>query len=147
MSERSGVLVHATSIMLGESARPFDGPEDAGVLILGTSGSGKSDLALRLIAAGARLITDDQTLLSVENGRLFAEAPARIEGLMEVRGVGIVRLATAARAPIVLAVELRPGETARLPAPATFSPPPALKLDRPPPLIALDPFEVSAPAK
>jgi HPr kinase/phosphorylase len=147
MTDHSGVLVHATSVVLGASARAFDGPEDAAVLLLGDSGSGKSDLALRLIAAGAQLLADDQTLLTVEHGKLCGEAPAPIKGLMEIRGVGIIALQPAKRAPIVLAVQLRPGDGERLPEPASYAPPLPLRPDALPPLIHLDPFVLSAPAR
>jgi HPr kinase/phosphorylase len=147
MTGNPSVLVHATSVVLGASARAFDGPEDAGVLLLGESGSGKSDLALRLIAAGARLLADDQTLLTVADGKLCGEAPAPIEGLMEIRGVGIIALKPAKRAAIVLAVHLRPGMGERLPEPLSYVPPLPLRPEGLPPLIYLDPFALSAPAR
>src|SRR5262249_39704193 len=84
------VLVHATSVALGDAARPFGGPAGAGVLIMGKSGAGKSDVALRMIALGARLLSDDQTALFAHEGHIYAEAPAAVAGLLEVRGVGIV---------------------------------------------------------
>ena len=77
-----------------------------GVLIAGPSGSGKSDLALRLIDRGAKLVSDDYTSLSEEGGRLVASAPERLAGKIEVRGVGIVALESLAAAPICLFVDL-----------------------------------------
>ncbi|WP_242146302.1 HPr kinase/phosphorylase [Sphingomonas sp. BAUL-RG-20F-R05-02] len=77
-----------------------------GVLLLGASGSGKSDLALRLIDRGAVLVSDDQTELSTAHGLLFASAPATIAGLIEVRGIGIVTLPFVAQAQVALAVRL-----------------------------------------
>ena len=74
----------------------------AGVLIRGKSGAGKSDLALRLIDAGAALVADDQVLL--ENG--IASAPARLQGLLEVRGLGIVRLPFVEKTAVVLTIDL-----------------------------------------
>lgn len=80
--------VHATAIVLGAT----------GILITGPSGSGKSEMALCLIeAARARglfstLVSDDQVLVKVENGRVLAEAPAAIEGLLEIRGSGLCRV-------------------------------------------------------
>ena len=62
------------------------------MLLRGPSGAGKSDLALRLIEAGARLIADDQTELAREGKTVIARAPARIAGLIEARGLGIVKL-------------------------------------------------------
>jgi len=63
-----------------------------GVLLTGVSGSGKSDLALRLIDRGAQLVSDDYTDLTVESGSLVARAPATIAGLIEVRGLGIINI-------------------------------------------------------
>jgi serine kinase of HPr protein (carbohydrate metabolism regulator) len=88
--------VHATCVAIGER----------GVLIRGPSGSGKSDLALRLIDRGARLVSDDYTILSERGGRLSACAPERIAGKLEVRGVGILDLAPAADVPVCLVADL-----------------------------------------
>jgi serine kinase of HPr protein (carbohydrate metabolism regulator) len=77
-----------------------------GVLIAGASGRGKSDLALRLIDRGARLVSDDYTILRAGNGRLFASAPATIAGKIEVRGVGIVEMEALAQAPVCLFIDL-----------------------------------------
>ena len=63
-----------------------------GVILRGASSSGKSDLALRLINEGAQLVADDQILLNSNGKELFASAPAKLLGLMEVRGVGIIEL-------------------------------------------------------
>ena len=96
------------------------------MLLRGPSGAGKSDLALRLIDAGARLVADDQTALVRKGGILIATPPARIAGLIEARGVGIVRLARGqllARAPVALLVDLVPPERIeRLPEPARETP-------------------------
>src|SRR6185369_13552251 len=62
------------------------------VLIMGPSGSGKSDLALRLLDRGFSLVSDDQTLVRVDGGRLLASPPQTIAGKLEVRGVGIVEM-------------------------------------------------------
>ncbi|WBH18386.1 HPr kinase/phosphorylase [Sphingomonas radiodurans] len=59
-------------------------------MILGASGAGKSDLALRLIDRGATLVSDDYTEISREGGTLVASAPVTIGGRIEVRGLGIV---------------------------------------------------------
>ena len=104
--------------------------EGAGVLLLGPSGAGKSDLVLRLMDRGFDLIADDQVVLH----GLTASAPQAIAGLLEVRGLGVVRLAHVT-APLVLAVRLEAGE--RLPRPARL---PDLDL----PLICLDAGAVSA---
>jgi serine kinase of HPr protein (carbohydrate metabolism regulator) len=92
MNER----IHATSVAIEGNA----------VLIFGRSGSGKSDLALRLIDRGAKLVSDDYTIVSSQGGRLLAHAPDRIKGRMEVRGVGLVEMEPVDRAPIVLAIDL-----------------------------------------
>jgi HPr kinase/phosphorylase len=104
----------------------------AGVLLLGPPGAGKSDLVLRLIDRGFMLVADDR--VEILAGR--AAAPEALAGLLEVRGLGILRLPFLASVPLALAVELCRAP-ARLPEPAQH---PATGL----PLIALDPFEVSA---
>jgi serine kinase of HPr protein (carbohydrate metabolism regulator) len=88
------------------------------VLIAGPSGSGKSDLALRLIDRGAILVSDDYTLLQAHNGRLIASPPETIAGRLEIRGVGIVERPYVAAAPVALLIDLaQPPD--RLPEPAT----------------------------
>ncbi|KQN37512.1 hypothetical protein ASG37_10750 [Sphingomonas sp. Leaf407] len=77
----------------------------AGVLITGRSGSGKSDLALRLIDRGAVLVSDDYTHLRRDGDTLVATPPARIAGRIEVRGVGIVPLPHLASVPVRLLVD------------------------------------------
>jgi serine kinase of HPr protein (carbohydrate metabolism regulator) len=77
------------------------------ILLLGPSGSGKSDLALRLIAAGAQLVADDVTLLEARPGDLLeAQAPPHMAGLIEARGLGILRLPFLAAAPVRLILRL-----------------------------------------
>ncbi len=141
------VGIHATCVLLDRAGASFGAPADAGVLILGKSGAGKSDLALRLIAMGAKLVADDRTDLFVRRGRLFGRAPKAIAGLMEVREVGILALPHAAFARIALTIEPKAG--ARLPPHRRFSPPAPLQLaeDKAPPLLAVAPFEASAAAK
>jgi serine kinase of HPr protein (carbohydrate metabolism regulator) len=114
-----------------------------GVLIRGAPGSGKSDLALRLIDGGARLVADDQVEITPRNGRLFARAPAAIAGRLEVRGVGILPVPTAPEAVLGLVVELAPaGAVERLPAPAAWEHA-GIRV----PLVRLAAFEASAAAK
>jgi hypothetical protein len=131
-------------VRLDGAAVPFGASRTAGVLLLGRSGSGKSDLALRLIALGARLVSDDRTDLFLERGRLFARAPASIKGLLEIRGAGIVALPAAAKARVALAVTLERPKS-RLPAPEFYTPPSGLPVGIP--LLRLAPFEASAPEK
>lgn len=114
-----------------------------GVLLRGPPGSGKSDLALRLIGGGARLIADDQVELSAADGRLSATAPAAIAGLLEVRGLGPVPVAAGVSAPLRLVYDLvEPEAVERLPAPATVTYE-AVEVR----LLRLAPFEASAPDK
>ncbi len=80
----SKLIVHATTLTLRV------GPDWRGVLILGPSGIGKSDLALRAVQqAGCVLVADDYTWLWDSGGHIYASAPDTIAGRMEVRGVGI----------------------------------------------------------
>jgi hypothetical protein len=88
--------VHATCVAIG----------GRGVLIGGRSGSGKSDLALRLIDRGAQLVSDDYTDLRLIDGRLVARAPPTIAGRLEIRGIGMVEIAAAAQAPVCLFADL-----------------------------------------
>lgn len=139
--------VHATCVALGRAREgggaAGGGARQVGVLLRGPSGAGKSDLALRLIDGGARLIADDQTLLASRDGVLIARAPETIAGRMEVRGVGIAVLPQLQETPLGLVVDLvPPAEVERLPAPA-FCEILGVRL----PLLKLDPFETSAPAK
>ena len=90
--------VHATCIAIGGRA----------VLLTGRSGSGKSDLALRLIDRGASLVSDDYTRLRREGAALFASAPERIARRLEIRGVGIVDMPCAGEVRVCLAAELDP---------------------------------------
>ena len=88
--------IHASCVAIGGRA----------VLIAGRSGSGKSDLALRLVDRGARLVSDDYTILKAEGGRLLAAAPETIAGRMEVRGVGLAEFEAVADVPVALFIDL-----------------------------------------
>ncbi|MBY0408065.1 MAG: HPr kinase/phosphatase C-terminal domain-containing protein [Rickettsiales bacterium] len=77
-----------------------------GVLLLGDSGCGKSDLALRLIDAGAVLVADDQVLLREEAGVVLASPAPGLQGLLEARGAGILKLDFITDAPVLLVVRL-----------------------------------------
>jgi len=126
-------LVHATAIAI----------EGDAILLRGPSGAGKSDLALRLIDGGARLIADDQALLRRAGNQVLVRAPAEISGLIEVRGVGILRVASLDEAPVVLVVDLvTSAQVERIPD-SRFEVIFGLAV----PLIALAPFEASAAAK
>ena len=127
------MMVHATCVAIGDRA----------VLLCGPSGSGKSDLALRLIDGGAQLVADDQVVLRAEAGRIVARAPEALAGRMEVRGIGIVAVTHIAAAPVALVVDLvAAAAVGRMPEPARRT-----LLDIALPLVALAPFEASTPAK
>lgn len=102
--------LHATAVRLPVYDAPFtpvQGGQGVAVLLRGASGSGKSDLALRLIARfGAGLISDDQVLLRAPARQVLCEAPPEIAGMIEVRGLGLLRLEAAAPAPVALVVDL-----------------------------------------
>jgi serine kinase of HPr protein (carbohydrate metabolism regulator) len=99
-------IVHATCVA-------FDG---RGVLLRGASGSGKSDVALRCLAEGARLVADDQVMLARKGGNVLASAPPALHGLIEIRGLGIMRVDAAAEAEIALVADLtEPASIERLP--------------------------------
>ena len=128
--------IHASCVTIG--AR--------GVLLLGKSGAGKSDLALRLIDDGARLVADDRAILFVARGALHARAPESIKGLLEIRGLGIVAVPVRPNAKIALVVRLG-REGARLPPPSLYRAPAPLRAAKPVPQIALDARFASTPAK
>src|SRR5438552_10157219 len=113
------------------------------VLLRGKPGSGKSDLALRLIDGGAVLVADDQTELSRGAAGLVARVPPTIAGRLEVRGLGIMSCPWIASAPLRLVVDLVPaGGVERLPEAQSCH-----YLDVALPLVRLVAFEASAPAK
>ena len=128
----SAETLHASTVAL----------EGRAVLISGRSGSGKSDLALRLIDRGFGLVSDDQTIVKKDGDRLIATAPPTIAGKLEVRGIGIVDMERAETVPIALAVELT-GEIQRLPDDSRER----LILGVKVPLISINAAEASAPAK
>jgi serine kinase of HPr protein (carbohydrate metabolism regulator) len=132
MNADMNATVHATCVAIG----------GRGILIRGRSGSGKSDLALRLIDRGARLVSDDYTILDRDGERLRARPPKTIAGKLEVRGVGIVDLPPLADVPVCLLVELDKAPE-RLPEAAQG----VALLDATIPAIALAALEASAPLK
>lgn len=100
-----GQILHASCIAVGTR----------GLLILGRAGSGKSSLALSLMALGAVLVSDDRTQLHLRDGMLLASAPDRIRGLIEARGIGILRADTMTEAVVSAVIDLDQAETERLP--------------------------------
>lgn len=112
-SERD-TTIHASSVLVDNHA----------VLIRGPSGSGKSRLAFDLILAGragmigpTQLVGDDRVHVSAVDGLLMVRPAASLEGLLEVRGLGIRRLAFAAQGQVALVVDLDAGDAERLPGP------------------------------
>ena len=140
MAIRVTTYVHGTCVALQAGGRW------RGILLRGPSGAGKSDLALRLVEGGARLVADDQTALARQGRGLVATPPGTLAGLLEVRGIGIVKLGRAkllARATVGLLVDLVPPDRIeRLPDPARET-----LFDVDLPVLALTPFEASAPVK
>jgi serine kinase of HPr protein (carbohydrate metabolism regulator) len=128
----SGESVHGTSVAIGGRA----------ALITGPSGSGKSDLALRLIDRGFTLVSDDQTVVRRDGDRLLASAPERIAGKLEVRGIGIVDMDCVDDVPIALLVELT-STIERLPDNRRELP----VLGVPLPLVTIDAMTASAASK
>jgi serine kinase of HPr protein (carbohydrate metabolism regulator) len=128
----SAETLHASTVTLDGRA----------VLIAGPSGSGKSDLALRLLDRGFALVSDDQTIVKREGDRLIACAPPNIAGKLEVRGIGIVEVEHVDDVPLALAVELT-SEIERLPEDGHGR----LILNVALPLVTIDAMTASAPSK
>jgi len=133
MSDGGSLLIHATTVAIDGQA----------VLLRGFSGAGKSDLGLRLIDAGAELVADDQCELRREDDRIVVSCPETIAGLIELRGVGIVRMPFVAQAPLVLIIDLmRVEHIERMPTRRR-----EMLLGLWVPAFALSPFDASAPVK
>ncbi|WP_309660753.1 aldolase [Sphingomonas sp.] len=128
----SSEAVHASTVALDGRA----------VLITGPSGSGKSDLTLRLLDRGFTLVSDDQTLVRREDDWLIASAPPNIAGKLEIRGIGIVELDHAGDMPVALLVELT-SDIQRMPDDSRERPILGVAL----PLINIDAMAASAPSK
>jgi len=88
-----------------------------GLLILGKSGAGKSSLALAMIALGATLVADDRTDIAVLSGQLIASAPEPLQGMIEARGIGLLRMPYRANVALMAAVDMDQTESERLPPP------------------------------
>ena len=131
-SRQSAEIIHASSVALDRRA----------VLISGPSGSGKSDLTLRLLDRGFTLVSDDRTIVRREGDRLVASAPQNIAGKLEIRGIGIVDVDCVDEVPVALVVELT-DEIQRLPEDGREQQLLGLGL----PLVSVDAMTASAPAK
>jgi serine kinase of HPr protein (carbohydrate metabolism regulator) len=128
------VRVHGTCVAV----------EGRGALFRGAPGSGKSDLALRLIERGAQLVSDDQVILDEMNGAVRACAEPRLQGKLEVRGIGILDVPSVGAAPLLAIFDLAtPEEIPRLPEAQWEEPIPGIKVR----VFRLAPFEASAPDK
>lgn len=101
----ASAVLHASAVAVAGS----------GCLITGTAGAGKSTLALEMIAGGAILVSDDRTMVTRTGDMLMLTAPETIAGLIEARGIGLIRLPCAG-APLSLIVDLDRAGAARLPA-------------------------------
>lgn len=129
----SNQQIHATCVAFGAE----------GVLLRGESGSGKSDLALRLMDAGALLVADDRVDLARDALGILASAPATIAGMMEVRGIGIVQGLPHVTARVSLVVDLvARDDVPRMPEAETVA-----LLGLAVPLVRLHAFDISTPVK
>lgn len=102
--------LHATTVSVDGRA----------VMLFGKSGSGKSAMALQLLALGAALIADDRTIVTQVVGGLTASAPTAIAGQIEARGIGILTVPYEPSAHVVLAVDMEQVSTERMPEPQTM---------------------------
>lgn len=128
----SSETIHASCVAIGDLA----------VLIEGRSGTGKSDLALRLIDRGGMLVSDDYTMVARKDGRLVARPPANLAGKIEVRGIGIVEMEHRTDVPVALIVAIVENPP-RMPGPGRVRRLAGIELRE----IALPSLEPSAPFK
>jgi serine kinase of HPr protein (carbohydrate metabolism regulator) len=128
----SAETLHASTVALDGRA----------VLISGPSGSGKSDLTLRMLDRGFKLVSDDQTIVKKDGARLLASAPPTIAGKLEIRGMGIFEMERSDNVPVALVVELT-SEIQRLPDDSRERRILGISV----PMITIDAMTSSAPAK
>lgn len=128
----SAETLHASTVALDGRA----------VMITGPSGSGKSDLALRLLDRGFTLVSDDQTIVKRDGERLVANSPPNIAGKLEIRGIGIVDVDHVGNVPVALLVELT-SDIQRIPDDSRDR----VILGARVPMILIDALTASAPSK
>ena len=125
--------IHGTCVAIGNEAILFRGP----------SGSGKSDLALRVINCGGTLVSDDQTIIVRQEDELIMSSPENIRDKIEVRGVGIVNMPAKKEVRLGLVLDMMPSEKIdKIPLPQF-----CWYLGLQVPVLGLHPFENSAPLK
>jgi len=129
----SAETLHASTVAINGRA----------VLLTGPSGSGKSDLALRLLDRGFSLVSDDQTIVRKDRDRLLASAPPNIAGKLEIRGIGIIEMERVDSVPVALIVELASSDIQRLPDDSRERPILGVRL----PLVSVDAMTASAASK
>jgi serine kinase of HPr protein (carbohydrate metabolism regulator) len=112
------------------------------VLITGPSGSGKSDLTLRLLDRGFGLVSDDRTVVKKVGDRLIASAPPTIAGKLEIRGLGIIDMESVDDVPVALIIELT-SDIQRMPDDSRSRPILGVAV----PLVTVDAMTASAPSK
>ena len=105
IADQNRACVHATCVSVN----------GAGALIIGASGTGKSSLALQMMALGAQLVADDQVELAAQGGQVMADAVPRLHGLIEARGLGLLKAESTGPVPVAYLVDLDQGEPVRLP--------------------------------
>lgn len=97
--------IHGTSVAI----------ENNGILITGESGTGKSDLALRLIDSGATLIADDITICVLTKKEILLYPDEQIKGIIEIRGIGLIRVQYIEGIKLKLIVDLNKKKLHRFP--------------------------------
>ena len=111
MAETNDLTLHATAVAVGDKA----------VLITGKSGSGKSSLALEMMARGATLVADDRVTLALHGSDVRLKCPEPLQGLIEARGVGILHTDYRSDVNLALVVDMNHVETERMPPDRTIT--------------------------
>ena len=98
-------VLHATAVAV----------RGRGLLICGASGSGKSALALEMMARGALLVSDDRVIADRQGDTIRLNAPDAIRGMIEARGIGLLNAVPARDVALAAILDLDARETDRLP--------------------------------